>query len=294
MKSLMLLSLNLAMVQAWNCNGHMLVAQIAYNSCSAATQTMLDTVAGYLAPEYPLSPDFVQSACWADDIKSYDSSTSIWHYIDLPIFRGRIYFPFLAADLNVSSNPWAINQALKTLSSTKAPNMDLSRSLRFLNHFAGDLAQPLHAATLISQQFPNGDAGGNGYRISGTNYSNLHSLWDSGVQLFSPFLTRPLNQTGIDTLTAGVNAITSQFPPSAFQPATLQVTDPFAVADESSKIANDFVYTAPRESEGPVPETYIQQGQIICAQQIALAGYRLGNVLETLYTGARSHGHLRG
>jgi S1/P1 Nuclease len=294
MKAVALLSLNLALASAWNCNGHMLVAQIAFNNVQPATQTMIESVAAYLAPDYPTSPDFVQASCWADDIKSWDSSESIWHYVDLPVFRGSIYFPFLASELNISSNPWAINQALKTLSSTRAPQIDLSRSIRFLIHFWGDLAQPLHAATLISAQFPNGDAGGNSYKIDGTNYTNLHSLWDSGVQLFDTYLTRPLNASSTDILNGWASTITTTYPASSFPAAALTVSDPFQIADESNKIANDFVYTAPQASEGPIPYAYIQQGQTICSQQIALAGYRLANALDTLYAATQVHRNLRG
>lgn len=71
--------------------------------------------------------------------------------------------------------------------------------LRFLVHFVGDLHQPLHAATMYSAEFPDGDLGGNYYKIQvpGSSYTtNLHSFWDSGAGNAWKNPVRPLNSTG--------------------------------------------------------------------------------------------------
>jgi hypothetical protein len=43
-------------------------------------------------------------------------------------------------------------------------------------HLIGDIHQPLHTTTLVSNYFPNGDEGGN--KIPTVQGHNLHSLWD--------------------------------------------------------------------------------------------------------------------
>lgn len=63
--------------------------------------------------------------------------------------------------VNVSTNPWEINQAIATITNTRAAELDKARQLRFLIHMVGDIHQPLHAATLYSNEFPRGDLGGN-------------------------------------------------------------------------------------------------------------------------------------
>jgi len=46
----------------------------------------------------------------------------------------------------------------------------------------GDIHQPLHDATRIDTEFPDGDIGGNAFPLP-NHYSvnNLHSLWDSAM-----------------------------------------------------------------------------------------------------------------
>ena len=123
---------------------------------------------------------------WADDLKGLaENVESPLHYIDIPVVRGSV--PDVPPALNVSCNPWAIDQAVVTLSSAYAISIDQARQLRFLLHFVGDLHQPLHASSLFSSEFPppEGDVGGNRYYISGASSSNLHSLWDSGLGYWS-------------------------------------------------------------------------------------------------------------
>ncbi len=64
--------------------------------------------------------------------------------------------------------------------------------LRYLLHFVGDIEQPLHCSTAFFRRSTNGDAGGNGFYISGT-WNNLHSLWDSGGGYLTDSAFRPLS-----------------------------------------------------------------------------------------------------
>ena len=82
-------------VDAWFCGGHMLVAQVALDSgimtpeVTAAVQGLVDV----LTPSYPATgPTMVESACWADDLKSAATGEEAsFHFIDLPVspFRGQ-------------------------------------------------------------------------------------------------------------------------------------------------------------------------------------------------------------
>lgn len=55
---------------------------------------------------------------------------------------------------------------------------------RFLVHLVGDIHQPLHSVSLWNHQFPNGDQGGNRFIVSFQNMTNLHAVWDSGIEIF--------------------------------------------------------------------------------------------------------------
>jgi len=49
--------------------GHMLVANVAYKSMCPKTQDAVDSLIDLQSKFNPSNPDFVQAACWADDIK---------------------------------------------------------------------------------------------------------------------------------------------------------------------------------------------------------------------------------
>lgn len=73
---------------AWWCTGHMLTVAIAYRNVSSDVRSQLDKWSGYFANEYPDSPDFVQSACWPDDIKEdHLSIFSDMHFTNTPVIR---------------------------------------------------------------------------------------------------------------------------------------------------------------------------------------------------------------
>ena len=47
----------------------MLVANVAYKSMCPKTQDAVDSLIDLQSKFNPSNPDFVQAACWADDIK---------------------------------------------------------------------------------------------------------------------------------------------------------------------------------------------------------------------------------
>ena len=63
---------------------------------------------------------------------------------------------------NVSNVAWALTESNSTVSDWKVKKIDKARFLRFVLHFAGDIHQPLHAATQYDQNrfpVPKGDEG---------------------------------------------------------------------------------------------------------------------------------------
>ena len=82
----------------------------------------------------------------------------------------------------------------------------------------------------------------------------------------------------------------------------LAITDPWEWATESNALAASFVYTCPQSSEGDVPAAYISQGYEMAQSQVALGGYRLALLLDSIYDAKRTpaagaaaaHGSLRG
>lgn len=65
----------------------MAIAQIALDSGIITQDNVAkaEALIAALAPEYPKTgPSLMESACWADDIRSSRPETSAWHFIDIP------------------------------------------------------------------------------------------------------------------------------------------------------------------------------------------------------------------
>jgi len=57
-----------------------------------------------------------------------------------------------------------------------------SMNLRLLIHYVGDIHQPLHSTSRYTSSYPDGDFGGNLFKLTSKNgVSNIHSLWDSAL-----------------------------------------------------------------------------------------------------------------
>src|SRR6266550_4166824 len=68
----------------WGSEGHMVVAQTAYNHLTPSVKARCDAlIAVPLDYSASSSSNFVTASVWADDFKS-QLGTAIWHYIDIP------------------------------------------------------------------------------------------------------------------------------------------------------------------------------------------------------------------
>ena len=140
-------------------------------------------------------------------------------------------------------------------------------------HVVGDIHQPLHAATRVSSQFPQGDRGGNLVPLSGSPVAkNLHAYWDRGAGLL--ITKRRYTQAQLTKRAASIERR---------WPCQLNAMDinPVHWADESHALAVSKAY---KELPGDsAPDKHYQQlTKKIAEQQIALAGCRLGALLNKI------------
>ncbi len=267
-----------APVHAWNAEGHMTVAQIAYNHLDAAVKIRCDaliaTTVNY-ASNY--NNTFVTAACWADDIKSFTSAYNIWHYIDLPFsLDGTSTGGVSPASFDVVQ---AIRQNIASLQSTNATPTDQATNLRFLLHFVGDIQQPLHCSTAVRASQPGGDAGGNSFSLSGGTWSNLHSLWDSGGGYLSDFLSRPLSASSQTTLNNKVAAIEAAYP---YVPSPGMIPDPMTWANAGLALAQTNAYVGITRSTTPT-QSYLDTTMATTEQLMAQGGHHLADLLNTIF-----------
>lgn len=270
----------LAPATAWWCNGHMMVATVAQMFVSQSTFQKMNTLSNYYGTFYPNTPEFVSSACWADDLKAEGVDVyNQWHFINLPVVRGPVEFaiPAVYPDSNA---PWTIAHSLSIIQSNESNTIQKAEFLRFLIHMVGDAHQPLHLMSMYSDQFPPpiGDMGGNLYLIDFTaEINNLHFFFDSGADQFVPDLVRPLNSTGFQWLDTWAKTIIVEFPITDFT-NELEVTDPQQWILDIFKATFEQVYDTPfNQTMSP---TYIANVSVLLRRQIALGGYRLAQLLD--------------
>ena len=267
------LSLN---AYSWNAMGHMVVANIAYQHVTPAVRVKLDKMIANFSKEYPQDNTLTKMSSWPDALRGQKIEMfTHWHYIDLVLSMDGTP----TKDLTDTDNAvWALNAMKPIIQNTHANPYEQARFLAFMVHVVGDLHQPLHTTSRISAAHPDGDKGGNLFtlrRSTGNGAAiSLHKLWDDGAG----FLDGDESEAKIDSLS---QLVTATYPEQSFGNVATDL-NPEHWAKDGYNIAAKSVYSVP---EGQVPSTsYTESEKKIVQQQLALAGYRLANLLNLLLT----------
>lgn len=289
---------------AWNNEGHMAVAYVAYQHLTPATKARVDQLL-QLNPDYnswkaavPSGTSaakakmliFMMAATWPDFIKhktgysddgtengdrpgGATSSQNIGYSDHL---RHK-YWHFVDTPFSTDSTtlpalptPNAQTQiaAFRAVLASNDPDAKKSYDLVWLEHLVGDIHQPLHAATRVSSGDPQGDHGGNLVMLcSSPCTQELHAFWDDLL--------------GTSSQASSAATIGRNLPsPDATLAAKKDASD---WAAESFDAAKQTVYATPIASgDGPFTLTpaYKAAAKKLALQRVALAGVRLANLLN--------------
>lgn len=271
---------------AWWCTGHLLVAQIAeldlqeenpaaWLWAQSAIEAMGETLT------HGTADTFVESACWADDIKAFGLETmNDWHFVNHPYNPTGI---MNIVEYSDGDGLFALAQALSTLngSSIATSPFETSFAMRYLIHLVGDLHQPLHVADMWSAAFPTGDLGGNLFPINFTNgITELHALWDSCLGHFTSDPVRPLNATAWSFLETQASTLRFYYPRSSLvQPLSDAVPASWALTNFQLAVLYSYNITQHAEPSS----LYLETGWEVVQKQLALAGYRLSDLVQAMY-----------
>ena len=208
-----------------------------------------------------------------------------WHYTDNPIYEGGAE-ERPAEPINAT---WAIGECLRILRYAKPYSgfRDVSYApgnsfhLRLLVHYIGDIHQPLHCAQRITPESPNGDRGGNDFKLEKQKYgiNNLHKLWDSGVFKYGTRLPLPLSDNHWDKLQGWSDDLRERYPPSSIEELDADYTQ---WSFEGHEISKNYVYPDIEEG-GVASDEYTERGQEISDKQVVKGGYRLAKVLIDIW-----------
>jgi hypothetical protein len=295
---------------AWSPSGHEIVAMIAYDQLSPGAKVKVnaileahprrdkDLLAGMQTSDDRNVTLFIVASTWPDMVRmptnpsSHTDNHPAWHYVDYPFNMdpNGPAGPQPAEDWDGHSDPQNLLQAMQELvpefSNAKTPTERQAIDLSWIEHLVGDIHQPLHATSAYSSTFPQGDRGGNSVMIMTTQgqIMNLHAYWDT--------LEGP--DTGIVAIRGAADRIERIHPISEYGDAAKDL-DPKAWAKESFDLAKSNVYPGgnligiPRSAspdDPPQPPTltagYENNAHALAERRIALAGYRLGALVEKL------------
>ena len=248
---------------SWNAVGHRLIAQIAYVNLSRHSKITFNRYNRSLDQGY-MSKSIVNASIWLDTIRWRTHEYDAMHYIDIPFSTDGTRLPVLEPSNAVS----AVEASTRMLSDPYLNNMEKGKALRILVHVVGDIHQPLHAATRVSRDLPEGDRGGNLVVIHKNRIANnLHAFWDKGAGLFVG--KRRYGQAWIKR---------KAFEIEQQYPCNLMTVDLNAMhwAEESNALARQKVYLL------PIDKQYQRVAQHIIEERIALAGCRLAGLMNQI------------
>lgn len=295
-----LLALFLPVVaQAWDAAGHMLVGEIAWQQMTPAAREKAAALVQPLDTRFTEGRpyNFITAGCWMDDMRGLgrDYPWSKLHYVTIP------WTPTgLPAEIPPPPNVVSgIEDTTRTLRSADATLAQRTEALGMLVHFVGDIHQPLHTTDR------NNDRGGNALLISGVPFSdlmskqgkNLHTFWDKAfrfdgqgpaiVEVWTApkEVDRP-QAPGEGIIAEQAKKIVARFPREKL-PELAGPADGSAWAKESHMAGCLHAYPAGEPLDNTeirvLTPAFAHNAQEVANRRIALAGYRLGDLLNAIF-----------
>lgn len=235
---------------------------------------------------------FMIASTWADIVrdKKFKNRNSkyhhgSWHYLDT-FWReanGKIEIvpEIKSAEENAVERLFAFDKLMRDASVSDA---DKAIALAWILHIGGDIHQPLHASARVTQYDPKGDQGGNLFMLSpkgakGDERVSLHWYWDS---IIGRNIRRNGDACDTDYLPPIAGEIMKKHPFSKMR-ARLEIGRFDQWQRESFRIASTKLYPTTLNFGEMPPDDYKKMAFELAQEQIALAGYRLGEMLNHIF-----------
>lgn len=269
-------------LSAWWDAGHMAVAQIAYEELQPEVTEKADAYIAAVSHSFPNYSNFIMASLWADDIV-HDGIDSFreWHGSARPYDPQNILTPEqhlkILASFEGHDIVWAIGECVNTLQDPEATDWAKGFMLRMLIHIAADIHQPCHCTSYYSSEFPEGDRAGTRFKIKHDKYKSLHHLFDGAFGLCDRQPERPMNEGDKLYQNDLVAYLRKNYPRTALQLLNENNVDQWR--QESYEIGVNFAYPN-ISSFGSPSEKFMAEGKVVCGRRLALAGYRLADLLN--------------
>lgn len=268
---------------SWTASVHMIIAHGAEERLEPKVKEKVNNLLSnlYFTP----ARTFMESAAYPDYIRREGLLMfNQWHTSWLPYDPDHILSPEKIAQMvkQEESNDaiYAITEGIRILKDPTASPFAKAWMLTFVIHCTGELHQPLHTITLFNHDFPEGDHRGSAFKILyHSETQSLHSFWDTAAGLYPKLTPEPLTKRNKQLLVSYSDALMHENPT---EPKAAAILDPYQWREESYQLAKRYAYEgiAPHTE---VSEAYIERTREICKKQIALATYRLANLLNGVF-----------
>ena len=310
--ALVLLSCLPQSLLAWNGTGHELVAGIAWDNMSLDARNkaiallesapsnacLLDLFPNDSRPLAVRQREFfMRAATWPDVVRpkgQHDLRACTrfhqreWHFVDR-FWKGVSGSTGGDAPTDDTAIPIVSTNAVERLTTfrgtvnceTCGTASERATQLAWIMHLTGDIHQPLHAESRVTDANPAGDRGGNLFLLAPKSISPLHTFWDRIIDnsILEKPEEKPPNQQ-IVYLDRVIGMIVHDHP-KASEAARLKPGDFDAWSLEGFETAKSSAYPASlHENQTPAP-AYKKNVFAIADEAIAMAGYRLADLLET-------------
>lgn len=294
----------------WDNYGHMAVAYVAYQKLTPEKKARVKELL-MLNPKYeewmgwvPANASaadkdmmvFMLAATWADEIKGKDSGYTqdgsaggnrpegspnpgantgyddklmhkYWHFVDVPFSKDGTALPVIPTP-NAEERIALFRGVLGSKSADGVKSYDLV----WLLHLVGDIHQPLHCVTRVSNAEPDGDNGGNKEKLECAGCATvLHAFWDNllgtsktAQEAIQPAIATAKGLPATDAKLAGVSDVREW-------------------VTEGVEAAQQTVYQPPLgDGDGPftMANDYEKAAKAVAEKRVALAGARLGNLIN--------------
>ncbi|HET7233041.1 MAG TPA: S1/P1 nuclease [Longimicrobium sp.] len=282
---------------AWDDFGHRLVARIAWNNMTPQARTRAIAILRAAAPETGLRGSasgtlsaqqqmelFVFAATWPDVVRDTANAMRMEkyhhptrHFVDTFWRQDTDFGPVMPSPLPQEGDLLRDTPRLQRWLAAGTPE-EKALALAWLEHLVGDVHQPLHASGRVTPLDPCGDQGGNAFKLDAFpdgGRRSLHSVWDG-------IITTTMRRDGESPaafLTRAANEVTAHHPRGEFT-GEMGQHEFRQWAAASVAIAQRSVYVAPLVRNSAAPAAYRQAAFQAAEPRIALAGYRLADMLN--------------
>lgn len=286
--------------QAWDATGHRVIAYIAWQQMTPqARQAVIENlkyapVRSDLPSLFPRNGRsasvremqyFMNAAVWPDIVRDRDEAEryqryhhGAWHYTNIfwehaPDGAVRIREDLQPEDANALER---IQRLVEMAEHPLVPKAQRAVVIAWLEHLIGDIHQPLHTSARVTQEEPEGDRGGNMFSLGGRD--NLHWYWDRRI---SDEMPRREGEGDVVYVRRIGDALMDDYPLASLHSAAGDMNFEGWV-ERGFDIASTKFYDGLTRGEAP-PASYTEEAADIAAESIALAGYRLGALMNRLF-----------